>query len=231
MHPSFQADMAKKDHKKTNDAVQDLTSTESFFEKNKKVLAYAGIGIVVVIIGYFGYQKLVVEPRAEESQDAYWNAFYEFAQGDSTGVAVTGNENFMGFEEISSEYAGTPGGEFSTYALGVTAMENGEFENAIAYFEDCTFEDVMLGTLTIGLIGDCYVELGQYEEAVAKFEEAAVREPNEYTSPMFYKKAGLVYQELGQNDKAVIAYQKIKDDWSTSAEAADIDKYIIRAQN
>ena len=29
----------------------------------------------------------------------------------------------------------------------------------------------------------------------------------------------------------VIQRQKIKDDWSGSMEAADIDKYIIRAQN
>ena len=110
-------------------------------------------------------------------------------------------------------------------------MEKGEFEAALGYFENVEFEDVMVGTLVIGLMGDCYVELQQYEEAAAKFEEAAQREPNEYTSPMFYKKAGLVYQELGQNDKAVIAYQKIKDEWSTSLEAQDIDKYIIRAQN
>jgi tetratricopeptide (TPR) repeat protein len=137
----------------------------------------------------------------------------------------------MGFEEISSEYAGTPGGNIATYVLGVTAMEKGDFEGAIGYFEDVEFEDVMLGTLVIGLVGDCLVETGKYEEAAAKFEEAAEREPNEYTSPMFLKKAGLVYQELGQNDKAVIAYQKIKDEWPTSTEGSDIDKYLIRAQN
>jgi len=208
-----------------------LTPTESFFDKNKKILLIAGIGLVVVIIGYFGYQKFVSEPRATESQDAYWNAFYEFQNGDSTGSYITGTETYMGFEEISTEYAGTPGGNIATYALGINAMEKKEFESAIGYFEECGFEDVMVGTLVIGLMGDCYVELQQYEEAAVKFEEAAVREANEFTSPMFYKKAGLVYQELGQNDKAIIAYQKIKDDWSESVEAKDIDKYIIRAQN
>lgn len=210
---------------------QNLTPTESFFDKNKKLLLIAGIGLVVVIIGYFGYQKFVSEPHAEESQDAYWNAFYEFQNGDSTGVSITGTENYMGFEEISTEYAGTPGGNIATYALGINAMEKKEFESALAYFEECEFEDVMVGTLVIGLMGDCYVEMGKYDEAAEKFEEAALREANEFTSPMFYKKAGLVYQELGQNDKAIIAYQKIKDDWSESVEAKDIDKYIIRAQN
>jgi len=208
-----------------------LTPTESFFDKNKKILLIAGIGLVVVIIGYFGYQKFVSEPHAAESQDAYWNAFYEFQNGDSTETFITGTETYMGFEEISSEYAGTPGGNIATYALGINAMEKKDFENAIGYFENCEFEDVMIGTLVIGLMGDCYVEMGKYDEAAEKFEEAALREANEFTSPMFYKKAGLVYQELGQNDNAIIAYQKIKDDWSESVEAKDIDKYIIRAQN
>jgi len=223
--------MAKNENKKAVDNMQQLTSTESFFDRNKKIFLYGIIGIAVVVIGYFGYQNFVAKPHAEESQDAYWNAFYEFENGDTTGVATTGNEYFQGFEQISQDYAGTPGGNIATYALGVSAMEKGEFEAALGYFEEVEFEDVMVGTLVIGLMGDCYVELGQYEEAAAKFEEAAVREPNEYTSPMFYKKAGLVYQELNQNDKAVIAYQKIKDDWSASLEAQDIDKYIIRAQN
>lgn len=223
--------MAKKENKKAVQDMQELTSTESFFDKNRKIILYGVIGIAVIVIGFFAYQKFSVEPHIEESQDAYWNAFYEFENGDTTGVANTGNEFFMGFEQISEEYAGTPGGNIATYALGVSAMEKGEFEAALGYFEEVEFEDVMVGTLVIGLMGDCYVELGKYEEAAAKFEEAAVREPNEYTSPMFYKKAGLVYQELGQNDKAVIAYQKIKDEWSASIEAQDIDKYIIRAQN
>jgi len=223
--------MAKKDKSDKTDELQNLTPTESFFDKNKKVLLYSVIGLVVLFIGYFGYQQFVSKPHAAESQDAYWNAFYDFQADDSTGVAITGTETYMGFEEISTEYAGTPGGTIATYALGVSAMEKGEYDNALAYFEDCEFEDVMVGTLVVGLQGDCYVELGQYEQAAEKFEEAALREANEFTSPMFYKKAGLVYQELGQNDKAIIAYQKIKDDWSESTEAKDIDKYIIRAQN
>jgi tetratricopeptide (TPR) repeat protein len=222
--------MAKQDKGKTDES-KSLTPTESFFDRYKTVLLYGLGAIAVLTIGYLVYSNFVVAPHEEESQDAYWPAFYEFQNGDTTGLAITGDGNFMGFEEIASAYEGTPGGDIATYVLGVTAMEKGDYEGALAYLEEVEFNDVMLGTLVIGLQGDCYVELGQYEQAAEKFEEAAMREANEFTSPMFYKKAGLVYQELGQNDKAVIAYQKIKDDWSGSMEAADIDKYIIRAQN
>ena len=222
--------MAKKNETKIEEQEQ-LTATEGFFDKNKKFLFIGGGAIVAIVLGYFAYNQLVTKPHIEESHEAYWNAFYEYQENDSLGLAVTGNDNFQGFEDIASEYDGTPGGEIANYAMATTAMEKQEWDNALSYLEDCDFEDVMIGTMVIGLKGDCNVELGNYEEAAKLFEEAAKREPNEYTSPMFLKKAGLVYEELGDMESAVTAYQKIKDDWANAVEAGDIDKYIVRAQN
>lgn len=222
--------MAKKNETKIEEQEQ-LTATESFFDKNKKFLFIGGGAIVAIVLGYFAYNQLVSKPHSEASHEAYWSAFYEYQENDSTGLAITGNDNFQGFEDIASEYDGTPGGEIANYALATTAMDKREWDNALAYLEECDFEDVMIGTLVIGLKGDCNVELGNYEEAAKFFEEAANREVNEFTTPMFLKKAGLVYEELGDNESAVIAYQKIKDNWSDAVEAGDIDKYIVRAQN
>lgn len=220
--------------KKTEDNKQELeqlTATESFFDKNKKYLIIAGGALLVIIVGFIAYQKAVVEPHAEESNDAYWNAFYEYQFNDSTELAYEGNDNFSGFEELSSDYDGTPGGEIATYGMATHAMDNGEWDDALSYLEDCDIDDIMLGNIVLGMMGDCYVELEDYETAAEKFEEAAAREPNEFTTPMYLKKAGLVYETLGQNDQAIVAYQKIKDNWSEAVEASDIDKYIVRAQN
>lgn len=220
--------------KKTEDNKQELeqlTATESFFDKNKKYLMIAGGALLVIVVGFIAYQKTVVEPHSEESNDAYWNAFYEYQFNDSTELAYDGNDNFSGFEELSSDYDGTPGGEIATYGMATHAMDNGEWDDALSYLEDCDFDDIILGNMVLGMMGDCYVELEDYATAAEKFEEAAAREPNEFTTPMFLKKAGLVYETLGQNEQAVLAYQKIKDNWSEAVEASDIDKYIVRAQN
>lgn len=222
--------MAKKNETKIEEQEQ-LTATESFFDKNKKYLFIGGGAIVAIVLGYFAYNQLVTKPHVEESHEAYWNAFYEYQENDSTGLAITGNDNFQGFEDIATEYDGTPGGEIAYYALATTAMDSGQWDNALGYLDECDFEDVMIGTLVIGMKGDCNVELGNYEEAAQFFEEAAKREENEFTTPMFLKKAGLVYEELGDMESAVTAYQKIKDNWGEAVEAGDIDKYIVRAQN
>lgn len=219
--------------KKTQDnkeELEQLTATENFFEKYKKIIFVVGGGLIIIVLGFVGYQKFVTEPKIEEAQDAYWPAFYEWQFADTTELAYEGNENFLGFADIASEYSGTPAGDIANYAMGVHTMEKGEFDVAISYFEDCDFDDIMIGSLTIGLIGDCYVELQDYETAAEKFQEAADREPNEFTSPMFLKKLGLVYEAIGDKELAVEAYTKIKDDWSESVTASDIDKYIARAE-
>ncbi len=206
----------------------ELTSTENFFEKNKNALIYGGIGIIVVILGFIGYQKFVSEPKEIESQEQVWNALYDL-QNDSLELAAQGNGEYSGFEEIASEYSGTSGGDIANYSMGIIEMERGNFEEALDYFKNTDFEDVVVGTLCIGLQGDCYVELEDLETAVDYFEKAANREPNEFTTPMFLKKAGLTYEELGQYDDAIRVYTKIKDEYPTTAEGSDIDKYIARA--
>lgn len=220
-----------KDRKNTNaDELEQLTSTESFIDKFKTPLIIGGGAIVVIIIGIIVYQKFVSQPFEEESRDAYWNAFYEF-ENDSLQTAVDGTNEFDGMADIADEYAGTSGGDIANYTLGIAAMENGEFESALDYFDACNFDDIVVGSLVLGLKGDCYVEMDDYAAAAEAFEAAAEREENEFTTPMFLKKAGLTYEEMGEMDKAVSAYQKIKDNWEGTEEAANIDKYIARAQN
>ena len=43
-------------------------------------------------------------------------------------------------------------------------------------------------------------------------------------------KAGQVAEELGDKDKALALYNKIKDQYPGAVEAADIDKYITRIE-
>ncbi len=212
------------------DELEQLTSTESFIDQYKKPLIIGVGAIVVIILGIIGYQKFISEPHELESREAYWPAYYEFEQ-DSLGLAISGSENFDGMEEIADEYAGTSGGNIANYTMALAAMDQGAYEDAIDYFDECDFEDIIVGSMVIGLKGDCYVELDDYSTAAGLFEEAAARETNEFTSPMYLMKAGLAYEALEQNDDALAAYEKIKNDWSKSDEALEVEKYIARVKN
>lgn len=222
--------MAKKTTQEKAHDLEDLTSTEGFIDKYKKPLMIGGGAIVVLVLGIIGYKALISGPKEEKSLEAYWPAFYEFEK-DSLELAANGNENFEGMYTVADKYAGTSGGNIANYTLGIAAMGRGEFQEAINFFDECDFDDAVVGTLVIGLKGDCHVEMDQYEEAADLFEEAAEREANEFTSPMMLKKAGLAYEALGDKKNALAAYEQVKNNWQKAEEALDIDKYIARVQD
>jgi len=220
----------KPQEKKAKSApIEDLTATENFLDQNKKVLIGIGVAIAVVLLGYFGYNHFVVKPKNIESQELSWNAFYDL-EADSLDRAALGTDNYAGFEELAGEYKGTTGGDIANYSMGIISMQKGEFETALDYFANCDFEDVIVGTLCLGLQGDCYVELDNLQEAISIFEEAVAREANDFTTPMFLKKAGLVHEALGNRSKANANYKNIKENYPTSQFATDIDRYIGRTK-
>jgi TolA-binding protein len=49
-------------------------------------------------------------------------------------------------------------------------------------------------------------------------------------SPVFILQAAEVYENLGQNDKALNLYNEIKSEYPTSPIAQNIDKYIERVK-
>ncbi len=212
---------------KKNLEFDELTQTESFFDKNKNIIFGGAAAIVVGLLAIVGYQKLISGPADIESQIEISNALYDL-ENDSLTIAANGTDEYMGFEEAADEYNGTSGGDIANYSMGIISMEKGEFDTALDYFGECNFEDVMVANLCIGLQGDCYVELEEYATAAQYFEKAAAREVNDFTSPMYLKKAGLTYEALNDLDNAKIAYTKIKNDFGQSSEGTDIDKYIAR---
>ena len=98
-------------------------------------------------------------------------------------------------------------------------------ENAAKYLKRFKAEDVNIGPAAHQLLGDAYVELEEYGKAVRAFE-AAAQSGNDLIAPMSLKKAGLVYLEMGDKHAAKHCFEKIKNDYPSSSEASDIDKYI-----
>ena len=75
------------------------------------------------------------------------------------------------------------------------------------------------------------MQLDQAGDALGYYEQAVAHNANEYSTPMYLYKAGIAALELKQNDKALQHFQRIKDDFSKSDEAATIDAFIGMAKN
>lgn len=224
--------MSKKEEKKHDELAnveQVLTSSEAFIEKYQKQILM-GVGVVVlVVLVILSFRNFYLEPREIAAENEMSKAQTAFA-ADSFRVAVEGKGvEIMGFKEIVSEYGITQSGKLAAAYAGICYYKLGQFENAIKYLSQYDGDDAYLSTSVIGLTGDCYVELGETSKALSYFEKAADKD-NAVLSPVYLKKAGLVYESLKQPDKAEKEYTIIKDKYPKSQDASDIDKYIARVQ-
>jgi tetratricopeptide (TPR) repeat protein len=202
-----------------------LSKTEQYIEENQKSLTIILLAIVVVIGGYLGYKKFYLEPANQEALESMYVAENYFEQ-DSFQLALEGDGANFGFLDVIDEYGITKTGNLAHYYAGICYMRTGDFESAIDHLEKFDGEDIMIGSLAIGAIGDCNLELGNKEEAAQLYLKAAIRKKNTFTSPIFLKKAGLVYEDIEEYEKALKAYSAIKKDFPDTEEGKVIDKYI-----
>ncbi|MCQ2606098.1 MAG: tetratricopeptide repeat protein [Bacteroidales bacterium] len=220
--------MAEETENLTEQIGDSVNKVEQFVEKNKKSLIIGGVVVVLLICGFFAYKNLYLGKKQSEAMAAMWPAQMQFSK-DSFHIALYGNENVTGFEDIVKEYGNTKAGNTANYYAGVCALNLGEFDAAIDYLDDFSGDDLMLKPLAVGLIGDAYSEKEEYAKAASQYEKAANIADNESMSPYFLMKAGRVYEKMGKNSAAVKVYIKIKSDYNSSMEARDIEKYITRA--
>ncbi len=208
-----------------------LEKKSSFFQDNLKSIIFIGTAIVVLIVLYIGYQKIYLAPRAGEAADAMYKA-EEFALIDSLQKkAIDGDGSFLGFQQIAEEYSNTPSANIANAYLGGLYLREQNFQEAIKYLKKYSETgSEILDPLVIGLIGDAYSESHDYKNAADYYKKASEKSKNSYTTPLFLKKLGLVYEQLDENKLAAEAYSKIKTDYPESTEATTIDGPLARAE-
>ena len=224
--------MAKKEEKEHNELenVQHaLTSTEAFIEKYQKQIL-TGVGVVIlVILLVLSFKNFYLDKREIAAENEMVKSQAAFAT-DSFRIALEGKGvQSIGFKEIASEYSITSSGKLAGAYAGICYYKLGQYENAIKYLSQFSSNDNYFSVSVIGLTGDSYVNLNENEKAISYFEKAADKD-NAVLSPIYLKKAGLIYETLNQTEKAEKAYTKIKEKYPKSSEASDIDKYIARVQ-
>lgn len=224
--------MAKKEEK-TQDELANvehvLTTTEAFIEKYQKQIL-TGVGaIILVVLLIMTFKNFYLDKREIAAQTEMSKAQAAFAT-DSFRVALEGKGvQSIGFKEIVSEYGITASGKLAAAYAGICYYKLGQYENAIKYLSQFSAKDSYFSVSVIGLTGDCYVNLNENSKALSYFEKAADKD-NVVLSPIYLKKAGLIYETLNQPEKAEKAYLKIKEKYPKSTEASDIDKFIARVQ-
>ena len=194
-------------------------------------------GIIIVVLGYLGYQSLILNPKIDEANTEIFQAqdFFEKGLADEDlrdslfQNALNGANGKYGFLDIIDNYGGTPAANLATYSSGMIYLHLGEFELAIDFLEDFDSSDPLLSPLALGGIGDAFAELEQLSSALNYYQKALSFSDNKITYPRYLRKAGLVALSLGDKKTAKSYFTILKDEFSDGVDAKYIDALLGKA--
>lgn len=207
------------------------SKAEIFFEKNSKMVGTAIVVIFAIAIAVFGYKKVISEPRVNKAQEMLYEAQYMMEQtSPDFAIALNGDENTPGFAEVAEQYGNTPAGNLAKMYAAACALRLGDFDAAEQYING--YKNVkgvpgeLVNAMAAGIKGDIAVEKDDYAKAASLFEQAAKQSNNEFSTPMYLKKAALAYNAIGEEAKAQQCYKTIEKEYPRSAEARDAIKNL-----
>ena len=202
-----------------------------YYLNNKKKVTFFSVAVLVILLAALAYKlvyvQMIVEPKEEEATEKLWQAESKAFDVQDWESAINGDSLgfFKGFKQISKKYSGQKAGQIAQYNLGISFLNNKEYENAILALKKVSFDDEILGTITLGAIGDSYLQLGAVSDALEYYTKAYNRRDNDLTSPIYLMKAALCHEIEENYDDAIKLYEMIYKNYPNSKNAIIAEKY------
>jgi tetratricopeptide (TPR) repeat protein len=188
-----------------------------------------------MVLGFLSYRQWMWKPDNEKSKETYFVALNAVTnEGKNivvdTNKAGSKTDPIKKLQKSVKKYDGKIGGEVSKYLLATQYMRKGKYKEALVLLENVSVEDTYVSIEVIGLQGDCQSELKNYDKAYALYQEAAATNENDFTSPMYLFKSGLIAEKLKKSDEAKAHYEKIATIYPKSfyAKEKNLEAYIAR---
>ena len=228
--------MTKQNVAETVGLGQAMNRTEAFFEQNGRKFIYIFLGLLILAALVFGYRSLIVAPRAEKAAEMIAEAQARFeAETPDFTLALEGDANGAGFLDVIEQYGSTPSGNLAKHYAGICYLRTGDLANAAAYLAKYKpvkgLPGAIVNAQNYGLQGDVAVEQQNYAQAVSFYKKAVEAADNNWTAPMYLRKAGLAEQAQGNNAAAAALYERIINSYPASVEAREAEKLLGGVHN
>ena len=199
------------------DAINETLSKSEEFINNNKNKIFTVLGVIVFLLLGFSIFSYIKSNQNNNAQEEMFQAVYYFEK-DSLVQALNGDGNNYGFLEIIDEYGLSDAANLSKFYAGASYLKLGNYENAINYLDEFSSSDLLIQARAYSLIGDAYVEIGDYDNAIYYFKKASNENPNEFFTPSYLLKLAIVYEETGDLESALEAYEEIIAEYKNSPE-------------
>jgi tetratricopeptide (TPR) repeat protein len=215
--------MAKKEKKDVMEIIespealqQEVSKVTGFFEKNQSTTLGAGIVLIALVAGFFGFQWYK-NSQDIEGEKKLFKAVYAF-ESDSLSAAA------KEMSKISDEFGGNTQNLADLY-LGITLLKQGKYDQSIEKLKNFSSSDLLVQARAYSLIGDAYTEKKSFSEAIEYYQKAADYKPNKFFTPTYLLKLALALEANKQGKEALEAYSQITDKFPESAESIPAKKY------
>ncbi|NAY90480.1 tetratricopeptide repeat protein [Muricauda sp. JGD-17] len=218
---------------------ESASKTEAWVQKNQNYILGIIGAVAVGVLAYLAYHQFIQKPKEASAANElfYPQQYFDQALANETAkdslftLALNGAEGKFGFLDIIEEYKGTKAANLAEYSAGMTYLNLQQYDKAISHLENFSSDDAIMGAMAKGAIGDAFAQLNQPEDALDYYEKAIAHRDNGFTAPRFLRKAGVIAMELGQKEKALGFFERIKEEYPKTQDGVGIDALIGLAKN
>ena len=206
--------------------IKNIQYYKEIFEKYQKYIYYFVIVLIVIIGSQYYYKNFYLPSLEVDASEQLYGSVQEYFKKDSLKLALDGDGQNFGFNEIISEYSGTKSANIATYYAGLSEYKLGNYQKAIDRFNSFETDENVSKSIVKSLIGDSYSELKDYESALEHYQDAFYTCKEKNLKSMFLFKAHQVAMKLKKMDLSLEYLEKIKSNFKNTYYGKDIDKYI-----
>lgn len=207
------------------DIVEVKEVAQDFFERHQNSILGLIVGGVLLLGGYLAYSFGFKAPKEAAAMEAIYKAQEQFAQDSFILALENPGGGFEGFLDIIDNYGSTKAGNLAKYYAGISYLNLGRAEDAIRYLENYTANDDITPIMKAGALGDAYAESDNFDKALSLYKKAANTDDNDFLTPYYLYKYGILNKVQGNNAEAVTAFERIKNNYPDSNEAGEAERY------
>ncbi len=226
-----------------NITTETYTVKKNFWGSYSKTIIYSGSALILLLGAYFGYLKLVKEPKEQDAAAVIFPAeslFDKMAQSgfnkDSVNIVLNGGVsdgvNVTGLLKVVSKYDGTLNANRAEYMIGACYLHIKEFAKAVQHLNEYNANGAsQIEIKKYMLLGSAYAEQKKTEEALSAYKKAAsINEKDEAFTADALITAAAYADYIGKPKDAVELYQKAQDNYPTfpSVQSGEVEKQLAK---
>lgn len=180
---------------------------------------------VLLIVAYFSYLKLYLNPIEENALNQFFDAKKYFQEKKFQQALGNNKKDNSGFLGILNKYPLTRVANISNYYAGLCYYNLSNYNHAIKTWNKFITNDDITPSLKYGMIGDAFEKLNNNHEALKYYKKAA-KNASFFSIPVYYYKIGLIYYFMNENKKALYYFLFLKNKYGESCLSKNLNLYI-----